>query len=150
MPRLEFFQNRRWCCSIYLRSCLTCGQHEWFIKFNSAYEDTHYMYIAMEHIPMGDMSHSFADGYRWNESDIKVVIKQLLHGLAIMHREGITHRDLKPEVCTLPVLNPHHQNLTPARTYSSTFQRISPMSSALKSVISVPQSASHSLTLPHT
>jgi len=59
------------------------------------------MYIAMEYIPMGDMSASFADGYRWNESDTKVVIKQLLHGLAVMHREGITHRDLKPEVCAL-------------------------------------------------
>ena len=48
---------------------------------------------------MGDMSQSFADGYRWSESDTKVVIKQLLHGLAVMHNEGITHRDLKPEVC---------------------------------------------------
>jgi len=48
---------------------------------------------------MGDMSQSFADGYRWNESDTRVVIKQLLHGLGVMHREGITHRDLKPEVC---------------------------------------------------
>ena len=48
---------------------------------------------------MGDMSRSFTDGYRWNEGDTKVVIKQLLHGLAVMHKEGITHRDLKPEVC---------------------------------------------------
>jgi len=54
---------------------------------------------------MGDMSQSFADGYRWNESDTKVVIKQLLHGLVVMHKAGITHRDLKPEVCSLPLLN---------------------------------------------
>ena len=51
---------------------------------------------------MGDMSQSFTDGYRWNESDTKVVIKQLLYRLAVMHKEGITHRDLKPEVCTPP------------------------------------------------
>jgi len=57
------------------------------------------MYIAIEYIPMGDMSQSFADGCRWSESDTNVVIKQLLHGLAVMHSEGITHRDLKPEVC---------------------------------------------------
>ncbi|PUU77870.1 kinase-like domain-containing protein [Tuber borchii] len=75
----------------------TLARHEWFVKFNSTYKDTHYMYIAMEYMPMGDMSQSFADGYRWNESDTRVVIKQLLHGLAIMHKEGITHRDLKPE-----------------------------------------------------
>ncbi|PUU77878.1 kinase-like domain-containing protein [Tuber borchii] len=73
------------------------ARHEWFVKFNSTYQDAHYMYIAMEYIPMGDLSQSFADGYQWNESDTKVVVKQLLHGLAIMHKEGITHRDLKPE-----------------------------------------------------
>ncbi|PUU77069.1 kinase-like domain-containing protein [Tuber borchii] len=73
------------------------ARHEWFVKFNSTYEDTHYMYIAMEYIPMGDMSQSFTDSYQWNESDTRVVIKQLLNGLVVMHKEGITHRDLKPE-----------------------------------------------------
>ena len=58
------------------------------------------MYIAMEYIPLGDMKKTFAQGYRWNEGDTKVVIQQLLHGLAAMHKEGITHRDLKPEVST--------------------------------------------------
>jgi len=60
------------------------------------------MYIAMEYIPIGDMSVSFADDYRWSESDTKVVTRQLLHGLAVMHKAGITHRDLKPEVCAPP------------------------------------------------
>jgi len=60
------------------------------------------VYIAMEYIPIGDMSKTLVGGYHWNESDTRVVIKQLLNGLAVMHKEGITHRDLKPEVCTLP------------------------------------------------
>jgi len=108
------------------------------------------MYIAMEYIPMGDMSQSFIDGYRWNESDTRAVIKQLLHGLAVMHKEGITHRDLKPEVCA-PSLPKHlGQNLIVTRTYSSTFRRIRPMSSASKSVTLALQSASHRLTPPRT
>jgi len=102
----------------------------------------------MGYIPMGGMSQSFADGYRWNESDTKVVIKQLLHGLAIMHKEGITHRDLKPEVCAPPLPKLYCQNLIVTGTYSSTFRRIRPMSSVLKSVTLVPQSASHTLTPP--
>jgi len=108
------------------------------------------MYIAMEYIPMGDMSQSFADSYRWNENDTKVVAKQLLHGLVVMHKEGITHRDLKPEVFAPSLLKYHGQNLIVTRTYSSTFQRIRPMSSVLKSVTLVPQSASPSLTPPRT
>ncbi|PUU77868.1 kinase-like domain-containing protein [Tuber borchii] len=96
IPRaLQNFTSKRYEAEINNLQLL--ARHEWFVKFNSTYEDTHYMYIAMEYIPMGDMSQSFADGYRWNESDTKIVIKQLLHGLTIMHKEGITHRDLKPE-----------------------------------------------------
>ena len=82
------------------------------------------MYITMEYLPIGDMSKTFADGYRWNESDTKVVIEQLLHGLVVMHQAGITHRDLKPEVCTLPCPKRCSQNLIVTRTYSSTSQRM--------------------------
>jgi len=45
------------------------------------------------------MSRSFADGYRWGEDDVHAVIEQLIMGVAIMHKERIAHRDLKPEVC---------------------------------------------------
>jgi len=80
------------------------------------------VYIAMEYIPIGDMSETFADGYRWNESDTRVVIEQLLQGLAVMHKEGITHRDLKPEVYP-PRPNPRSQSLSVTRTYFSISQR---------------------------
>jgi len=56
----------------------------------------------MEYIPIGDMLKTLEQNYRWNERDTRVVIEQLLHGLAVMHNAGITHRDLKPEVCTIP------------------------------------------------
>ena len=75
-------------------------QHEWFIKFHSSYEDANCVYIAMDDILIGDMSKTFVNNYQWNESDTKVVIQQLLQGLAVMHQEGITHRDPKPEVCS--------------------------------------------------
>ena len=146
---LTSFHTRHWLHSVYIRPCLTWGQHEWFVKFNSTYEDAHYLYIAMEYIPMGDMSQSFVDGYRWSESDTKVVIKQLLRGLAVMHKEGITHRDLKPEVCVPPLLKHRYQNLIVSRTYSSISQRVRLTPSVLKSVTLVHQSASHPLAPPH-
>ena len=33
-----------------------------------------------------------------SESEAKVVIRQLLEGLVVIHEEGFAHRDLKPEV----------------------------------------------------
>ena len=98
------------------------------MKFYSSYEDVDYVYIAMEYIPIGDMSKTFVNDYRWSESDTKVVIKQLLQGLVVMHQEGITHRDLKPEVRALP--HPRHEpKLIATRIYSSLSQRMRPKSS---------------------
>jgi len=99
---------------------------------------------------MGDMSTTFADNYQWNEGDTKVVIQQLLHGLVAMHKEGITHRDLKPAVSTpLPRPNRYSQMLTVTRTYSSASQRISPSSSVSKSLTLAHQNASHPTAPPH-
>ncbi|KAG0638131.1 kinase-like domain-containing protein [Tuber brumale] len=71
-------------------------QNELFVKFIKYTEDEHHIYIAMEYLPLGDMSKSFGD-YKWGEHDVHVVMEQLLMGVAIMHKEGIAHRDLKPE-----------------------------------------------------
>ena len=75
------------------------------------------------------MSVTFVDGYRWSERDTKVVIEQLLRGLAVMHKEGITHRDLKPEVYA--PADPAHliYKLILTRIYSSTSRRSTPPSS---------------------
>jgi serine/threonine protein kinase len=37
-------------------------------------------------------------GFKWTEDDTKVVARQLLEGLKLMHDGGIIHRDLKPAV----------------------------------------------------
>jgi len=82
------------------------------------------MYIAMEYIPTGDMSKTFVNRYRWNEYDTRAVVEQVLQGLVVMHKRGITHHGLKPEVWTFPRLKYSYQNLTVSRTYFSTFQRM--------------------------
>ncbi|KAG0124126.1 kinase-like domain-containing protein [Tuber indicum] len=71
-------------------------QNELFVKFIKSTEDEHHVYIAMEYLPLGDMSKSF-ENYKWGENDVHVVMEQLLMGVAIMHERGIAHRDLKPE-----------------------------------------------------
>ncbi|PWW77819.1 kinase-like protein [Tuber magnatum] len=91
------FPAKRYQAEIKNLQELSKSDPEWFVKFNASYQDAHYVYIAMEYIPIGDISKTFVKGYRWKESDTKVAIEQLLRGLVVMHKEGITHRDLKPE-----------------------------------------------------
>lgn len=50
----------------------------------------------MEYFPHGDLH-----GYITNElteEDAKLITRQLLEGLSIMHENHFTHRDLKPQV----------------------------------------------------
>jgi len=49
----------------------------------------------MEYFAYGDLGNHISAGM--TENDVKVVTRQLLDGLAIMHKERFTHRDLKPQ-----------------------------------------------------
>jgi serine/threonine protein kinase len=50
----------------------------------------------MEYIHHGDLGKHLDQP--WKESPARAVSIQLLDGLIIMHKLGITHRDLRPEV----------------------------------------------------
>jgi len=49
----------------------------------------------MEYFKHGDLSMYKGE---IKEIDAKIISQQLLEGLQVMHNEGFTHRDLKPQV----------------------------------------------------
>jgi serine/threonine protein kinase len=63
-----------------------------------SFQDEHFVTIAMEFIQHGDLVKQLREP--WGEPDTQIITIQLLEGLIIMHRLGITHRDLRPEVCS--------------------------------------------------
>lgn len=52
----------------------------------------------MEYVPYGDLGQYMKDDPQTARVEAQEVTKQLLEGLAILHGEGICHRDLKPQV----------------------------------------------------
>lgn len=53
----------------------------------------------MEFIPHGDLdAYIHRQPSDVSETEAKLIAKQLLDGLNIMHGEGFVHRDLKPKV----------------------------------------------------
>ena len=50
----------------------------------------------MEYISNGDLCNCLK--VERSESEAKVITRQLLEGLVVIHQEGLAHRDLKPEV----------------------------------------------------
>ena len=68
---------------------------QYFVPIYGWYETPEDVYLAMEYFHLGDL-----EGYMDRQLSIlqiKVIIRQLLEGLYIMHRDGFTHRDLKPQ-----------------------------------------------------
>ena len=54
----------------------------------------------MEYFELGDLSRYMTEGCI-SEQDAKIIALDLLQALVIMHSEGFTHRDLKPQVSPL-------------------------------------------------
>lgn len=72
-----------------------------FVQLFGWFENDGYIFLAMEYIEYGDLS-NLVDAHERNmtESDAKVITRQLLKGLKIMHENNFCHRDLKPMVRT--------------------------------------------------
>lgn len=70
-----------------------------FVEFLGWFENEESIFLAMEYFPQGTLWAFIQDAI--SEDSIQVIAIQLLEGLRIMHSEGFTHRDLKPQVCIL-------------------------------------------------
>jgi len=55
------------------------------------------VFLAMEYIGNGDLAQHIPSIS--TEDEVRQISRDLLFGLRIMHDEGFTHRDLKPQVC---------------------------------------------------
>ena len=71
-------------------------QYQIFVEFFGWFEDRENVYLAMEYFPLGTLDNFIND--KLSEDETRKISLQLLEGLHIMHEEGFTHRDLKPQV----------------------------------------------------
>lgn len=69
-----------------------------FVEFLGWFEDGFDLFIAMEYLRLGDLEKNLPASGKLLEAEVKVITKQILDGLHIMHLESFAHRDLKPQV----------------------------------------------------
>ena len=67
-----------------------------FVPLLGWFEDSEKVFLAMEYYPLGDLA-KYIDGTIM-EDGAKQIASGILTALEIMHEEGFTHRDLKPQV----------------------------------------------------
>ncbi|MCJ1266066.1 Ankyrin-2 [Lobaria immixta] len=70
-------------------------QEDVFVAFFGWFDDPDNVYLAMEYLALGDLSQYIFTAI--SEEETKQIASDLLQGLKIMHAEGFTHRDLKPQ-----------------------------------------------------
>lgn len=63
----------------------------------------------MEYVPGGLLKKLFKRQKPLSESEVNVVVKNILEGLSYIHERGFMHRDLKPENILL-CENPSHSS----------------------------------------
>lgn len=75
-----------------------CVQYpEYFVQFFGWWEDNENLYFVMEYVDGGNLMTLILEKDLM-EDDVKVITRQLLEELRIMHQNNFCHRDLKPKV----------------------------------------------------
>lgn len=70
------------------------------MRFFGWFENEASIFFAMEYVAGGDLAGLILQE-DIAESDVKVIARQVLEGLDIMHKNNICHRDLNPQVRVL-------------------------------------------------
>ncbi|KAH7129094.1 kinase-like domain-containing protein [Dactylonectria macrodidyma] len=70
----------------------------YFVKMLGWYETHDSLCIAMEYLPAGDLQTYVVEHPPLAENHCCQITSQILSGLALMHKEGFAHRDVKPQV----------------------------------------------------
>ncbi|KAI1133865.1 hypothetical protein F5Y05DRAFT_254282 [Hypoxylon sp. FL0543] len=74
--------------------------------------DAHQFFIIMEYVPQGDLGKLVQDNGPISEPYVKIMAEQLLDALGYLHKNKITHRDVKPDNILIKSTDPLVVKLT--------------------------------------
>lgn len=112
--------------------------HPNIVELKAFYEDLDNYYIVMELVPGGDLMDFVAANGAIGEDATQVITKQILEGIAYVHKMGISHRDLKPDNILIAQDDPilvkitdfglakFSDNLTVMKTFCGTLAYVAP------------------------
>ncbi|KAF9109246.1 hypothetical protein BGX27_007836 [Mortierella sp. AM989] len=79
------------------RDVLTATKSEWHVKLLYSFQDTEYVYLAMEFVQGGDVRTMLTARGVLKEEDSKLYFAEMMMAIDALHQQGYIHRDLKPE-----------------------------------------------------
>lgn len=80
-------------------------RHQNIVEFVEYYDQGDYLYIIMEYVRQGDLQGHLSQNLL-TEDIARTMAQQILNALNYLHRQKITHRDIKPDNILIADLNP--------------------------------------------
>jgi len=72
-------------------------RHKSIIQLIDIFETPNELFLVLELVSGGELFDQIVERGSYSENDAANLIRQVLEGIAYMHRHGVVHRDLKPE-----------------------------------------------------
>lgn len=72
------------------------GNHDQIPRLLAHFEDNEEFYLAQEFIEGEPLTKEFAKGQPWTESQVIMLLQDILQVLAFVHEQQVIHRDIKP------------------------------------------------------
>ena len=79
------------------RELLSNLYHPFIVNMISAFQDLNNLYLVMDLFKGGDMRYHIFLNKKFNETQSKFFISNIILGLEYIHKNKIIHRDIKPE-----------------------------------------------------
>jgi serine/threonine protein kinase len=86
--------------------------HKHIVRTHNIFDERQKIFLVMDYIAGGDLFDYMAKRGKLAELSAKVIIWQMLKGLAYLHSKNIVHRDIKPENVLMTCDNPVSIQLT--------------------------------------
>ncbi|PAX49106.1 protein kinase domain-containing protein [Brunnivagina elsteri] len=74
-----------------------CNQIPKIPRLLAYFEENQEFYLVQEFIRGHTLSHELADGQKWTEGQVTLMLTEILSILEIVHNHGVIHRDIKPD-----------------------------------------------------
>lgn len=93
-------------------SVLLTITHPHVVRTYDIFDERHRMLVVMAFVPCGDLFEYIAQQKSVAEGEVKLMMWQILRGVAYLHEHHIVHRDIKLENVLLASRQPLHLQLT--------------------------------------